>query len=121
MPSPLSGSRQAFFSGQRDVRCEVSGVVSHSEQDPDFTAIQPGHTREIEPSYSVMPARLNRIVILIRYRRCHEAEIEFVSGRPNHGLDSRGFEIQYVKPARFIAFPQLRNNFARSVQAFRAI
>src|SRR5215831_21246485 len=83
---------QAFFSGQRDVRCEVSGVVSHSEQDPGFTAVQPGHTQEIKAFVFGDAAPLNRIAVLICYRQLHEAEIKFVSGRPNHGFDSRCFE-----------------------------
>src|SRR5262249_7562251 len=50
-------------------------------------------------------------------RQLHEAEIKFVSGGPNHGFDSRCFEIQSVNLLLFIAIPQLRNSFGRSVQA----
>jgi len=89
MLGPRATSFFVLHIAGRDVRCQIRGIVADAEQDPRLSAVQPGHSQEVQTSVFSDSTLLQGISIGINDGKLHYTEIEGISDCPDDGRNSR--------------------------------
>src|SRR5580704_7538513 len=102
---------------RRNMGCQISGIVSDTEQDSRPSAVKPRHSEKVQPLVVRDSPLLDGIPIRIDNWQLHQTEVEVVARRPEHRQDSRALEVEFSDDILVVAVTQLRYGLARYAQA----
>src|SRR5258708_27141458 len=87
-PPLLCDYRRTLSVTRHNMGCQISGIVSDTEQDSRPSAVKPRHSEKVQPWVVRDPPLLDGLPIRIDNWQLHQTEVKVVARRPEHCRDS---------------------------------